>query len=144
MRRAGSMLGDRVSLRKVRLWNRLFYDGIWRRLLTAGDSDLNFGDNDVCGLVLGLLEPHRGRKIGSIAGRLLLRKCFTELHARRVESSAIASNVASLEMQDGMIEEARLLERVRVRDRVYDEVLFRLLRSEWEEQVANRGSSRRS
>jgi RimJ/RimL family protein N-acetyltransferase len=94
--------------------------------------------NRVCTLILGLLEDHRRKKIGSIASRLMVRKSFTELDARRVESSTLSSNTASLEMQDGMIEEGRLLQRVQIRGEAHDEVLFRLLRPEWERQLAER------
>jgi hypothetical protein len=45
-------------------------------------------------------------------------------------------------MQDGMIEEARLVQRVRVGSEVYDEVLFRMLKHEWEEQLAERQARR--
>jgi hypothetical protein len=53
-----------------------------------------------------------------------------------------AGNVPSLEMQDGMIEEARLVERVRVGTEVYDEVLFRMLKHEWEQQLVERQARR--
>jgi RimJ/RimL family protein N-acetyltransferase len=121
---------------------------IHRFLIYYGDERVGVADirddtsNRVCGLVLGLLEPYRGQKIGSVAGRLMLRKSFTELNAHRVESSALSGNVASLEMQDGMIEEARLLQRVRVGTEVYDEVRFRMLKHEWELQLAERQAAR--
>jgi RimJ/RimL family protein N-acetyltransferase len=94
--------------------------------------------NAVCFLVLGLLPLYRGRKLGTVAARLMLRKSFEELGAHRVESSVISSNGASLRMQDGMIQEGVLKDRCVVGSRTYDEVLFRLLRSEWEEQLVER------
>jgi len=63
------------------------------------------------------------------------------LNARRVESSAISSNRASLEMQDGMIEEGRSLERFELERELFDEVHFRLLRREWQEQIAARAKA---
>jgi RimJ/RimL family protein N-acetyltransferase len=69
---------------------------IHRFLIYYGDERVGVADihddaeNSVCGLVLGLLKPYGGRKIGSIAGRLMLRKAFTELNAHRVESSALS------------------------------------------------------
>ena len=100
--------------------------------------------HQVCTLVLGLLPSYRGKGIGTIAGRCLLRESFTKLKARRVESSAISSNRASLAMQDGMIEEARFVERFLIRGQLYDEVRFRLLRREWDDQLADRERRRGS
>jgi RimJ/RimL family protein N-acetyltransferase len=94
--------------------------------------------NAVCFLVLGLLPRHRGRRLGTVAARIMLRKCFSELGARRVESSVISSNTASLQMQDGMIQEGVLRQRCLVDSRVYDEILFRLLKSEWEQHNVER------
>lgn len=87
--------------------------------------------NGVSFIVLGLLEEFRGRKLGTVASRLLLRHCFTELNARRVETTALSSNPASIQMQDGMIHEGTLVGRFMIDDAPVDELLFRLMRSEW-------------
>jgi RimJ/RimL family protein N-acetyltransferase len=94
--------------------------------------------NAVCFLVLGLLPQYRGRKLGTVAAKIMLRKCFVELGARRVESSVVSSNDASLRMQDGMIQEGILKQRCVVGAQAYDEILFRLLKCEWEEQTMER------
>jgi RimJ/RimL family protein N-acetyltransferase len=99
-------------------------------------------DNAVCFLVLGLLAQYRGRKLGTVAARMMLRKCFTELGARRVESSVISSNAASLHMQDGMIQEGVLKKRCLVGSEVFDEILFRLLKTEWEQDNFKREDAR--
>ena len=65
---------------------------------------------------------------------MMLKKCFSELGARRVESSVVSQNAASLQMQDGMIQEGILKDRCVVGSQVYDELLFRMLKSEWEQQ----------
>jgi RimJ/RimL family protein N-acetyltransferase len=88
--------------------------------------------NQVCSIVLGLLPEHRGSKLGSVTARILLRKCFTEFGAARVESSALTSNPASIHLQDGMIHEGTLRNRFQINGQRVDEMIFRLLRSEWE------------
>jgi len=90
--------------------------------------------NGACFIAMGLLPEFRGRRLGSVTARLLLRKSFAELNARRVESSALSSNPASITMQDGMILEGTLKGRFIIDGREVDELLFRLLRSEWESQ----------
>jgi RimJ/RimL family protein N-acetyltransferase len=97
--------------------------------------------NEVCSIVLGLLPEHRGRKLGSVAARLLLRKCFTEFAAARVESSALTSNPASIHMQDGMIYEGTLRDRFLLNGQRVDETIFRLLRSEWESGALNQATN---
>jgi RimJ/RimL family protein N-acetyltransferase len=94
--------------------------------------------NDVCSMVLGLLPGHRGKQFGSVAARLLVRKSFTEFNAIRVESSALSCNPASVQMQDGMIQEGTLKSRFLIDGERVDEMVFRLLRSEWERQIAER------
>ena len=131
-----------------RVWVRLFGEsGQWvchRFVIRLGERAIGVADihedrpNAVCFLVLGLLPEHRGKMLGTVAAHLMIRKSFEELGARRVESTAIASNEASLRMQDGMIQEGVLKDRCVVGSKTYDEVLFRLLRSEWEEQLATR------
>ena len=98
--------------------------------------------NKVCSIVLGLLPEHRGRKLGSVSARLLLRKCFTEFGAARVESSALTSNPASINMQDGMIHEGTLRHRFMINGQRVDEMIFRLLPSEWESGALNHATAR--
>lgn len=100
---------------------------------TIGVADIHQDKHHaVCFLILGLLPEYRGRKLGTVTARLMLRKCFSELGARRVESSVISCNKASLQMQDGMIQEGVLKDRCVVGSKTYDEILFRLLKCEWE------------
>lgn len=106
---------------------------------TIGVADIHEDrPHSVCFLILGLLAEYRGRKLGTVTARMMLRKCFCELGARRVESSVISCNTASLQMQDGMIQEGVLKDRCVVGSKTYDEILFRLLKSEWEEQLNER------
>lgn len=94
--------------------------------------------SEVCSIVLGLLPEHRGRKLGSVSARILLRKCFTEFGAARAESYALSSNPASVHMQDGMIHEGTLRDRFLIDGQRVDEMIFRMLRSEWESGAPNR------
>jgi RimJ/RimL family protein N-acetyltransferase len=111
-----------------------------RFLIMLADQSIGVADihedriNSVCFLVMGLAVKYRARKFGTIAAKLMLRKCFTELGARRVESSVVSSNLASLKMQDGMIQEGTLKQRCTIGTEHYDEILFRILKTEWEEQ----------
>lgn len=115
-----------------------------RHVIKLAGQDIGVADihqdrpHAVCFLVLGLLPPYRGKKLGTVAARLMLRKCFEGLGARRVESSVISSNDASLRMQDGMIQEGILKDRCVVGTQTYDEVLFRLFKNEWEQQLLER------
>lgn len=112
-----------------------------RFVVTLGENNIGVADihedkpHSVCFLILGLLPEYRGKKLGTVTARMMLRKCFRELGARRVESSVISCNTASLQMQDGMIQEGVLKDRCVVGLKTYDEILFRLLKSEWEEQL---------
>lgn len=138
----------RVPTSLDRIWTAIFGEsGQWkchRFIIDMSGERIGVADihedrpNAVCFLVLGLLPLYRGRKYGTVVARLMLRKSFEELRARRVESSVISSNAASLRMQDGMIQEGILKDRCRVGSQTYDEVLFRLLRSEWEKQLIER------
>jgi RimJ/RimL family protein N-acetyltransferase len=128
LRRSGASRGTRIH-------RFLVYYGNTR----VGVADVHEDrTNAVCALIVGIAKAHRGKRIGTIASRALLRKCFLDFNARRVESSAISSNSASLAMQDGMVEEGRAVERFKVGNELFDEVRFRLLKREWEQQVASR------
>jgi RimJ/RimL family protein N-acetyltransferase len=128
-----------------RAWTAMFGEsGQWechRFVIEIAGKSIGVADihedrpNSVCFLVLGLLPKYRGKKLGTVAARLMLRKSFEDLGARRVESSVISSNTASLRMRDGMIQEGILKDRCVVGSKTYDEVLFRLLKSEWENQL---------
>jgi RimJ/RimL family protein N-acetyltransferase len=135
-----------------RAWTAMFGEsGQWkchRFVISMAGKNIGVADihedrpNAVCFLVLGLLPEYRGKKLGTVAARLMLRKCFEDLGARRVESSVISSNAASLRMQDGMIQEGVLKDRCVVGPQTYDEVLFRLLRTEWEGHLMERERQR--
>jgi RimJ/RimL family protein N-acetyltransferase len=135
----------RIPSRLDRAWRAMFGEsGRWkchRFVINMAAKNIGVADihqdrpNAVCFLVLGLLPEYRGKKLGTVAARLMLRKSFEDLRARRVESSVISSNTASLRMQDGMIQEGVLKDRCVVGSQMYDEVLFRLLKSEWENQL---------
>jgi Acetyltransferase (GNAT) domain len=106
------------------------------------DKDIGAGDiyhdkiNAVCMLEIALAEQWRGRRLGSVATRMMLRKSFEEFGARRVESTALSTNEASLRMSDRMIGEGILKDRYTVFGKPVDEHLFRLLRTEWDQQNA--------
>jgi RimJ/RimL family protein N-acetyltransferase len=113
----------------------------WKRhklIIRLGDRvNIGVGDiwqnraNGVCVLDCSLLDTFRGKGLGSVATRMMIRKCFTELGARRIESSALSTNPRSLKMNDRMIEEGVLKERYVIRGQTADEHLYRLLKSEW-------------
>lgn len=107
-------LGDRVNIGAADIWQ----DTI----------------NNIRTLDCSLLEEFRGRKLGSIATRI--RKCFTDLEARRIEASALSTNPACLKMNDRLIAEGVLKDRYVIRQQFVSDHLFRLLKSEWLEQLA--------
>jgi len=130
------------------LWTKRGFE-IHKYVVLRGESEsIGVGvierdlSSEVCSIVLGLLPEHRGQKLGSVSARLLLRKCFTEFGAARVESSALTSNAASILMQDGMIHEGTLRDRFMINGQRVDEMIFRLLRSEWESGALNDATSR--
>ena len=88
----------------------------------------------VCFLILGLLPVYRGKKLGSVTARLLLRKCFEDLRARRVESSALSSNLPSMNMQDSMKLEGRLEAKYIFDGQVLDELIFAKMRGDWKRE----------
>ena len=94
--------------------------------------------NGVCSIFVAILKTYRGRKLGSVVGRLLIRRSFEYLNARLVESSALGTNVAGIEMNDGMIEDGVLRKRWLIRGREVDERVYRLTRDEWKDQIARR------
>lgn len=129
------------------LWTKRSFE-IHKFVVMRGESEsIGVGiierdlSNEVCSIVLGLLPEHRGHKLGSVSARLLLRKCFTDFGAARVESAALTSNPASVLMQDGMIYEGTLRDRFLLNGRRVDEMIFRLLRSEWESGALDRGTT---
>ena len=97
--------------------------------------------NGSCSLTAAILADLRGRKLGSIATRAMMRFCFSELNANRMESTALSSNPASLHMNDRMIEEGVLRERYFVGDTYVDVHCYRLLKAEWIDQLNDRKSS---
>jgi GNAT superfamily N-acetyltransferase len=111
-----------------------------------GAKDIGVADiyedvgNRTCMIEVALLPEFRGQKFGSVVGRLLIRKCFTELNAYRVESTALSTNDASMKMHDGMIAEGILKDRYTVHGQPVSEHWFRLLRPEWDAQIAARKS----
>jgi hypothetical protein len=94
--------------------------------------------NKVCILDCSLLPEYRGQRLGSVATRMMIRKCFTELDANRVESSTLSTNPRALKMNDRMVEEGVLRQRYLIRNQYADEHLYRLLKSEWLTQLAQR------
>jgi RimJ/RimL family protein N-acetyltransferase len=113
--------------------------GDWRKFVITQDG-LHVGvaavvfdrRNAVCGIELGLLAQYRGQGLGSYAGRLLIRKCFVEFAARRVEATALSSNPASVKMHDWMLYEGTLKSRFLLDGLEVNELLYRILRPEWE------------
>ena len=94
--------------------------------------------NRTCMIEVAMLPQFRGQKLGSVVGRLMIRKCFTEFDAHRVESTALSTNEASMKMHDGMIAEGVLKDRYTARGQPVSEHWFRLLRPEWDAQIASR------
>jgi hypothetical protein len=117
----------------------------WKRhrfIVRLGDRmDIGVGDiwqdtgNGVCVLVAAILPEHRGRKLGSIATRMMIRKSFTDLGARRVESSALSTNGPSTHMNDRMVLEGTLKGRWIIRGQPADENLYRITKEEWLAQL---------
>jgi RimJ/RimL family protein N-acetyltransferase len=123
-------------------------DRNWKRhplIVRLGDRvNIGIGDiwqdtaNGICVLDCSLLEAFRGKGLGAVATRMMIRKCFTELGARRVESSTLSTNPRALKMNDRMIEEGILRQRYVIRGQYADEHLYRLLRTEWDAQLQTR------
>jgi RimJ/RimL family protein N-acetyltransferase len=110
-----------------------------RNLIPIGVADIwQDAANETCVLDCSLLPDYRGRKLGSVATRMMIRKCFTELGAWRVESSTVSTNIASIKMNDRMIEEGVVRGRWMIRGARCDEHIYRLLKPEWEAQLAGR------
>jgi hypothetical protein len=117
----------------------------WKRhcfVVRLGDRiDIGVGDiwqdaqNGVCVLVAAMLPEHRGRKLGSIATRMMIRKSFTDLGARRVASSALSTNSPAIRMNDRMVLEGTLKERWIIRGKPTDENLYRIMKEEWLAQL---------
>ena len=94
--------------------------------------------NSSCSLTAAILPEFRGRQLGSVATRVMIRFCFSDLKANRVESTALSSNPASLRMNDRMVEEGILRERYLVGETYVDVHCYRLLKAEWLNQVQRR------
>lgn len=114
----------------------------WKRhpfLIQSDDHSKVFGVLDIyqdrrsrtCSITVGILPEHRGKKIGSIATRAAIRYSFEKLDALRVESTALSSNPASINMNDRMIHEGTLKERYLIEGEPVDEHMYRLLKAEW-------------
>jgi RimJ/RimL family protein N-acetyltransferase len=114
--------------------------GNWRKFMIALDWTENIGvgaialdrPNAVCCIELGLVPRFRGNGFGGVAGRLLIRKCFTEFAARRVEATALSTNVPSIKMRDWMRYEATLKGRFLIDGQEVDELMYTITRAEWE------------
>jgi RimJ/RimL family protein N-acetyltransferase len=114
--------------------------GNWRKFVITLDGQENIGvaaialdrPNAVCCIELGLLPRFRGQGFGGTAGRLLIRKCFVEFAARRVESTALSTNPASINMRDWMRHEATLKARFLIDGQEVDELMYKIMRPEWE------------
>lgn len=113
--------------------------GRWWKFLVVLDG-LNIGvgviilerENAVCSIEVGLLPQYRSQGLGGRAGRLLISKCFTDFEARRVESTALSTNPASIKMRDWMIYEGTLKARYLIDGQEIDELIYAITRSEWE------------
>jgi RimJ/RimL family protein N-acetyltransferase len=123
-------------------------DRIWTRhklIVRLGDRvNIGTGDiwedkaNKVAILDCSLLPQYRGQRLGSVATRMMIRKCFTELDVNRIESSALSTNPRAMKMNDRMVEEGVLRQRYLIRNQYVDEHLYRLLKAEWLTQLAQR------
>ena len=92
-----------------------------------------------------LLPEYRGKGLGKIVGRLLLRHCFDQLGCQKVESQALGCNPASVMMQKGgMRLEGTQTRSVKVAGVFYDRFWFGLTREEWiaRSRIASRSSAR--
>ena len=113
--------------------------GNWRKfVITLDRTQVGFGaifidkPNAICCMELGLLPQYRGQGYGGIAGRLLIRKCFTEYGARLVESLALSTNLRSIGMVDWMTLEATLEARYLI-----NELIYKITKSDWEMRRKN-------
>lgn len=107
------------------------------RAIGFGVINRERGLGDVATLQLGLVPEFRGQGYGPVLGRLLTRYAFEHLGMEKVESTAYASNPASVAMQSGgMRVEGVLRKHCRVRGQYVDQHLFGLTREEWLAQIA--------
>jgi RimJ/RimL family protein N-acetyltransferase len=122
-----------------RPWD-VFQVGNWRKFLIALEGGERIGvasvlldkPNACCSIELGLLPQYRNQRFGSTAGRLLIRKCFVEFSARRVEGSALSTNPASVQMRDWMSHEGTMHSRFLIDGQEVHELIFGITRARWE------------
>jgi ribosomal-protein-serine acetyltransferase len=108
--------------------------GIYVDGVLAGNVGLTLdglGAGEIGYWIAGVFE---GRGLITRASRALLRHAFEELGLRRVQLCAAAENARSRAVAErlGMTQEGVLRQAERIRDdRIFDEVVYSLLASEW-------------
>jgi RimJ/RimL family protein N-acetyltransferase len=118
----------------------VFQLGAWRKFVISLDELESIGvaaaaidfKNAICYIELGILPEFRRQRFGSAAGKLLIRKCFVEYGARRVEASALSTNAASVRMRDWTILEGVIKSRYIIAGQEVDELLYGITRDRWE------------
>ena len=108
----------------------------------VGDVVLQWtSEQHLSGDVGFIVHPdHHGNGYATEASRVLLRLAFDDLHLHRVVGHVEARNIASARVLEklGMRREAHLIENEFVKGEWQSELVFALLRREWDEAAAGR------
>jgi RimJ/RimL family protein N-acetyltransferase len=90
--------------------------------------------NGTFSLGLSISSPHRRKGYGEDAVRVLLRYCFLERRYQKCNSACVHTNEASIRLHKklGFVEEGRRRRQFFLNGRYYDDILFGLLREEFE------------
>jgi len=90
--------------------------------------------NGTFSLGLSIGSPHRRKGYGEDAIRILLRYCFLERRYQKCNSACVDTNEASISLHKklGFVEEGRRRRQFFLNGRYYDDILFGLLREEFE------------
>lgn len=92
--------------------------------------------NGIFSMGLGISSPYRKQGYGEEAARILMRYCFFERRFQKCNSACVADNEASIGFHKklGFIEEGRRRSNFFFNGQYHDEVLFGLIKKEFEEK----------
>lgn len=102
----------------------------------------NYNQNNhsiVCGFYIP--EQYRSKGYGSIMLSLFIEELFldTDLNLNKIVASTVEDNIASIKLLEktGFIFEGKRRENIWLNNQKYDEYVYSLLRSEWENIIKN-------
>ena len=107
----------------------------------VGGLNLNSIDekNGTFSIGMQVDRDHRGKGYGTAAMEIILNYAFFERRLNKYYGSVLDGNIASASMlrKLGCIEEGRRRQMVYTEGKYYDEILFGLTKSEYEERITN-------